>query len=98
LGDSSLGGSLAIGDAINVAARLEQAAEPGEILLGLETYRLVRGAVRVEPQSTLVLKGKSRAVTAYCLMEVVEGAPAIPRRFDTPMVGRGVSSGVSIAF
>ncbi len=86
--DSSLGGSLAIGDAINVAARLEQAAEPGEILLGLETYRLVRGAVRVEPQTTVDLKGKSRAVTAFCLMEVVEGAPAIPRRFDTPMIGR----------
>ena len=36
---------LATGDAVNVASRLEQAASPGEILLGLETYRLVRACV-----------------------------------------------------
>ena len=39
---------LATGDAVNVAARLEQGAQPGEILLGEATYRLVRDAVRVE--------------------------------------------------
>src|SRR5207244_998261 len=39
---------LATGDAVNVAARLEQAAQPGEILVGEETFRLVRGAVEVE--------------------------------------------------
>ena len=40
---------LAVGDAVNVAVRLEQAAAPGEILLGEETLRLVRDAVEVEP-------------------------------------------------
>ena len=48
-GDASLGQRLVTGDAVNVAARLEQAAGPGEVLLGGLTYRLVRGAVLVEP-------------------------------------------------
>src|SRR5581483_2252635 len=39
---------LATGDAVNVAARLEQAAKPGEILIGEETLRLARDAVEVE--------------------------------------------------
>src|SRR5215467_2770961 len=38
---------LATGDAVNVAARLEQAAEPGEVLVGSETVRVVRGAVEL---------------------------------------------------
>jgi antitoxin YefM len=50
---------LATGDAVNVAARLAQAAHPGEILLGQETWRLVRDAVDVEAIEPLVLKGES---------------------------------------
>src|SRR3954468_5472739 len=49
---------LATGDAVNVAARLEQAAAPGEILLGPETMRLLRGAVTAEELEPLALKGK----------------------------------------
>ena len=48
-GDPSAGQRLVTGDAVNVAARLEQAAAPGEILLGEPTYRLVKDAVEVEP-------------------------------------------------
>ena len=44
-----MGSSIAVGDAVNVAARLEQTASPGEILLGGETYRHARDAIRVEP-------------------------------------------------
>src|SRR5579871_2575141 len=51
------GDTLVTGDAVNVAARLEQAAEPGEVLIGAETQRLVRDAVRVEPVS-VEAKGK----------------------------------------
>ena len=50
---------LATGDAVNVAARLEQAAQPGEVLLGAETRALVRDAVVAEAVTPLELKGKA---------------------------------------
>src|SRR5213080_3222205 len=55
VGDSSSGPTLLTGDAVNVAARLEQAAGPGEILIGASTHRLVRDAVRAEPVEPLTL-------------------------------------------
>jgi class 3 adenylate cyclase/tetratricopeptide (TPR) repeat protein len=79
---------LATGDAVNLAARLEQAAAPGEIVIGPETWRLVRDAVTVEPLEPLALKGKAMPVTAYRLLQV--GGGAVPRAggFDAPLVGR----------
>jgi predicted ATPase len=68
-----------------VAARLEQAAEPGEILLGEETHRLVRGAVETELVEPLAAKGKAARLQAHRLVSV-HAAPA--RRRDVPMVGR----------
>src|SRR3954464_15062923 len=50
---------LATGDAVNVAARLEQAAEPGEVLLGEETVRLVKDPVHAEPPPALAAKGNA---------------------------------------
>jgi class 3 adenylate cyclase/tetratricopeptide (TPR) repeat protein len=88
VGDPAEGQFYASGDAVNVAARLEQAARPAEIILGEETYRLVRDAVEVEALTPLALKGKSDATPAYRLLELIEGAPALARRFDTPFVGR----------
>jgi tetratricopeptide (TPR) repeat protein len=82
------GQTLALGDAVNVAARLEHAAEPGEILLGEPTYRLVRDAVRAEAVSPIAAKGKTEPVAARRLVEVVAGAEAFSRRLDAPMVGR----------
>jgi class 3 adenylate cyclase/tetratricopeptide (TPR) repeat protein len=76
---------LATGDAVNVAARLEQAAEPGEVLIGDETLRLVRSAVEVEPVEPLALKGKAEPIAAHRLLSV---ARDITRAFGTPMVGR----------
>jgi len=78
---------LATGDAVNVAARLEQAAEPGEILIGDETLRLTRDAVEVEAVAPLSLKGKSEPVAAYRLV-AVHGEEGFARHADTPMVGR----------
>ena len=77
---------LATGDAVNVAARLEQAAEPGEVLIGEETHRLVRDAIECEPVEPLAAKGKSEALVAYRLLAVREPAP---RRGEAPMIGRG---------
>ena len=59
---------LATGDAVNVAARLEQAAQPGEVLIGQPTLALVRDAADVEPIEPLELKGKSEPVPAYRLL------------------------------
>jgi class 3 adenylate cyclase/tetratricopeptide (TPR) repeat protein len=76
---------LATGDAVNVAARLEQAAQPGEVLLGAPTLALVRKAVEVEALLPLELKGKQAPVPAYRLLAV---AAETPRRHEAPMVGR----------
>src|SRR5712692_5427523 len=79
---------LATGDAVNVAARLEQAAQPGEVLLGEQTLRLVRDALDVEAVEPLSLKGKHEPVTAFRLVSVRPDAPGIARRQDASMVGR----------
>jgi class 3 adenylate cyclase/tetratricopeptide (TPR) repeat protein len=88
VGDPSSGQFYATGDAVNVAARLEQAASADEILLGEETYRLVRDAVTAEAVGELTLKGKAEGLAAYRLLDVLEPAPAFSRRFETPFVGR----------
>jgi class 3 adenylate cyclase/tetratricopeptide (TPR) repeat protein len=77
-----------LGDAVNVAARLQQAAPPGGILLGRDTYRLVRDFVRVGEASSLVLKGKGDAVTAYPLVELIRGVGELPPRAKPELVGR----------
>ena len=76
---------LATGDAVNVAARLEQAAQPGEVLVGSETLPLLRGAAQIGAERLLELKGKREPVRAFPLLAVL---PQPERRFATPMVGR----------
>jgi class 3 adenylate cyclase len=75
---------LVTGDAVNLGARLEQAAQPGEVLLGEGTVRLTRAAIEVEHLEPLVLKGKAEPVQAYRLVSVGEAA----RRNEVPMIGR----------
>jgi class 3 adenylate cyclase len=77
--------TLATGDAVNVAARLEQAAPPGEVLIGQPTLALVGEAVEVDPVDPLDLKGKAQPVPAYRLVRVHD---APERRHETPFVGR----------
>ena len=78
---------LATGDAVNVAARLEQAAGAGEVLLGPETAALVRDAVETE-ELVLELKGKSEPLVAHRLVSLQAQAPGFARRFDAQLVGR----------
>jgi class 3 adenylate cyclase/tetratricopeptide (TPR) repeat protein len=66
--DGSTNQRLVTGDAVNVAARLEQAAGDTETLLGELTYKLVADAVDVEPVEPLTLKGKAEPVPAYRLV------------------------------
>ena len=87
-GDPSAGQRLVTGDAVNVAARLEQAASPGEVFLGETTYRLVKDAVEVEPVAALDLKGKEEPVPAFRLLTVLTDTAGHERHLDSPMVGR----------
>ena len=76
---------LATGDAVNVAARFEQAAAPAEVLIGEPTLALVREAVVAEPVEPLTLKGKSHPVPAYRLVSVLD---APQRSHASRFVGR----------
>src|SRR5438445_666110 len=75
-----------LGDAVNVAARLEQAAEPGEVLIGDATYRLTPGIFTYEPHPPVAAKGKSAPLVAWRLLRE-ETAVASDRR-RTPLVRR----------
>jgi tetratricopeptide (TPR) repeat protein len=77
-----------VGDAVNVAARLQTAAAPGEIVIGGATHALVRDAVEVGRRQSLELKGKADPVVAYRLHHVDPGVEGHRRRLDAPMVGR----------
>jgi class 3 adenylate cyclase len=83
-GDPSQGHGFVTGDAVNVAARLEQAAPDGEVLIGDATYELVRNSVQVEEVPALDLKGKAERVPAYRLIDL-KGAGA---KIGAPLVGR----------
>jgi class 3 adenylate cyclase/tetratricopeptide (TPR) repeat protein len=80
--------TLATGDAVNTAKRLEEAAAGGEILIGAVTERLVRHASRLVPLAPVEAKGKSAPVEAWRVLEAIAGADSFARRWDTPLVGR----------
>ena len=88
-GNPAEGGHLVVGDAVNVAARLEQAAGGMEILIGPLTYRLTREAIEVESVEPLELKGKAERVLAYRLLGLTR-SDGDPRRSTAPLVGRDV--------
>lgn len=71
----------AIGDTTNLAARLQQLAEPGTILLSDSTQRLVQGSVRLETLQPVQVKGKTEPLTPYKVLGT------LPRR--SPVVSRG---------
>ncbi len=92
-GDVVVGGGtgdqkLATGDAVNVAARLEQAAGPGEVLLGARTYEAVRDFVAAEPVAPVEAKGKAAPVEAWRLVGLRPDVPAFARPIAGPFVGR----------
>lgn len=65
------GSSFVTGDAVNVAARLEQAAEPGEILVGERTANAVRGAFELGEPARMEAKGKPEGVVARRLVRAL---------------------------
>lgn len=80
-----------LGDAVNVAARLEQAAEPGEVLVGDATYRLAPGLFAYEPHPPVAAKGKSAPLVAWRLLRLETAATD---RGRAPLVGRDQEMGL----
>lgn len=75
------------GDTANTAARLQQAAKAGEILLSGSTYQLLRGSVEAEPIAVMELKGKRQPVGASRLIRVLSHDDSV-RRLEASLVGR----------
>src|SRR5687767_6767204 len=82
-------GYTVIGDTVNVAARLQSAAQPGSVTVGERTYRATRQAIRYDRLEPLTLKGKAEPVSAWEAAGLLERQAA--RRMgtgETPLVGR----------
>jgi class 3 adenylate cyclase/tetratricopeptide (TPR) repeat protein len=82
------GGFRVVGDAVNTASRLQNAAGPGEILIGERTAALVRGQLSTEPLPPLALKGKAQPVPAWRVVQPLQAVrdAAAPL---APLLGRG---------
>ena len=76
------------GDAVGVAARLEQAAGAGEIVVGEVVARLIDHAARLEPLGELDVPSRRAPIQMFRLAELTPVAPAFERRFDAALVGR----------
>ncbi|MFF9790110.1 adenylate/guanylate cyclase domain-containing protein [Streptomyces bacillaris] len=86
--DATARQALVSGEVVNIAARLEQNAGPGEILIGPQTLLAAGPTVKAVPTGPLQLKGKRESVEAYRLLALGADDPELLRRFDAPFVGR----------
>jgi class 3 adenylate cyclase len=73
-----------IGDAVNTSARLQQAARPGEILLGDTVAWMVRGVADLEARPPLTVKGKSATLSTWTVRSLSAARP----RPSAPLIGR----------
>jgi class 3 adenylate cyclase/tetratricopeptide (TPR) repeat protein len=90
VGDPFGGATMATGDPLNLAARLEQQAKPGEIVVGPAVHALTRGAVSYEPVGELQLAGKKDAIRAWRVLKTsdqVGGARGV-EGLSAPLTGR----------
>jgi class 3 adenylate cyclase/tetratricopeptide (TPR) repeat protein len=87
-GDPSAGHTLVTGDAVVVAKRLEEAAPPGQILIGKATYPLVKDAIEAGPLQVFRAKGKAAGVDSRRVDDVGLNRPGVERKLDTPLVDR----------
>ena len=94
VGQPRVGSSFVSGDAVNVAARLEQAARPGEILVGERTAAIVRDAFQFDETVTLAVKGKAGGVPCRRLVRAVSAAePRLAGALRQSFVGRELERG-----
>lgn len=89
-GDGNAATGLIIGDTVNIASRLQSAAESGHVLVGSSTRELARDAIEFESVGPLALKGKDEPVDAYRALRVVGGHRGARRSegLVPPFVGR----------
>ena len=93
-GDPSEGQAIVSGDCVNVASRLQDAARPGEILMGEATYGLVKDFVDAKPRQLLLVKGKDEPLPAFPLRLVRQGEAEHAGRLSSPLVGRELELGL----
>ena len=79
--------TFATGEAVNLAARLQQAAAPGEVLLGPFAYRLTASMIEATEQGTLDLRGFGEPLKVHLLTSVRESASRAPS-ISAPFIGR----------
>jgi class 3 adenylate cyclase len=89
VGQARVGSSFASGDAVNVAARLEQAAAPGEILVSERTAAAIRGTFEFDEPRIVAAKGKGDGVVCRRLVRaLLESRPPGEAAFASTFVGR----------
>jgi class 3 adenylate cyclase/tetratricopeptide (TPR) repeat protein len=88
-------GYTVIGDAVNVASRLQAAARPGSVTVGRTTWKLTRNAIDYTELEPLDLKGKAEPVPAWEAERVLVPGPTLrTARAATPLVGRSDEAGM----
>src|SRR2546421_4223996 len=80
--------TFATGEAVNLAARLQQAAEPGQLVLGPGAHRLTLGRIEVEDLGPVELKGIAQPVWAWRALGTNGSGGGRPRSMQAPLVGR----------
>ena len=77
-----------IGDVVNIASRLQTSAPRDGILVGEETWRATRRAIRYEEVEPFIVKGKDAPLDAWLALEAVAATATERPLSDVPMVGR----------
>jgi predicted ATPase len=79
--------TFATGEAVNIAARLQQAAEPNTILIGPGTHRLTLGRFELEDEGPVEIRGRSEPIWAW-RVTCIAGFRTRPGARNAPLVGR----------
>ncbi len=79
--------TFATGEAVNIAARLQQSAEPGQILIGPNAYRLTLDRIEVEDVGPVQVRGREEPTWAWRAVSALEGSRRTTNLY-APLVGR----------